>query len=89
MIMRALYSIAAKTGQLLLHGFIHEVDEAAQRVVGAASRAAEMNRSSGPCQLQQTLALLASELLLAHPLSLFGCFKLSAAADAFPAASTS
>jgi hypothetical protein len=37
----SLYPVTAHTGQLLLHGFVHKMDEAGQRVFGAAARAAK------------------------------------------------
>jgi hypothetical protein len=55
-----LYPVTAKTGQLLLHGFVHEMDEFGQRVFGAAARAAENDRPSCPFQCQGLGATLAT-----------------------------
>jgi hypothetical protein len=38
---RGLYPVTAQTGQFLLHGIVHEMDESGQRVFGTAARAAE------------------------------------------------
>ena len=42
--------VAAKTGQLPLHGVVHKMNEFGQGILGAASRAAENDGTSCPFQ---------------------------------------
>ena len=58
--------VATKTGQLPLHGLVHEMNEFGQGILGAASRAAEDHGTSCPLQCQQALALVTPGFLFDH-----------------------
>jgi hypothetical protein len=52
------YPVTAQTGQLLLHGVVHEMNESGQWIFGAATRAAEKYQPSRPFQCQGREAIL-------------------------------
>ncbi|HSO18726.1 MAG TPA: hypothetical protein VLT88_04675 [Desulfosarcina sp.] len=58
--------VAAQIGQLPLHGFVHEMDEARQGIIGAATRAAQDDGSSGTSQGQRPVAAFAGGLSVDH-----------------------
>lgn len=67
-----LQSVAAQVGQLPLHGVVHEMNEAGQRVIDAAIRAAQDHGSSLPLHGQRVVAPFARGALVGHGVAFFG-----------------